>query len=579
MDDPRRSRSDEKRTEDMRTEDMRTAPNKAPAEGVRIIGPDEAAEAMERGDVAARRTGDELRYGDRPPAPPAGPRPALRFPLDASADPTRIERPPVQPAPDPVTGPVELPHWTEPPTGEVPAVLIGDDGPLLDDEGDDPDAWSSFATSTPRWRDADDDWADDGFMERLAGDGDEVRVGALGDQDAEPSHEEYFGFDDLEERVEERTNETIDNGPPRFVSDDDDDDWSASADDDLVTADAPPSGEVWVADDRVDQSATAEVAHIDDTDGDDIDDDDDDVGVDVDGDGERRGGGGGYDGDGGRPQPEAEGDRDLVTAIAVGVGLAALAIILIILGPKYVLVLVAAILAISAVEYFGVLRKVGWESATLLGIGATVAFPFAIYWRGPSAFALVTFLSVAAILVWFLVGASGPDPRVLEGAGATLLGVMWIGGLGSHAAALLTLPDGTALFVTAILATVAYDIGGLFIGRSMGRRPVSAASPNKTVEGLIGGMSSAFVVAIIVVGVLGKGPWTGLVAGVALGVGAAVAAPLGDLCQSLLKRDLGVKDMSSVLPGHGGVLDRYDGMLFVFPTVFWLAVSFGDLAA
>lgn len=557
MDDPRRSRSDDK---------------KAPAEGVRIIGPDEAAQAMERGDVAARRTGDELRYGDRPPAPPAGPRPALRFPLDASADPTRIERPPVQPAPDPVTGPVELPHWTEPPTGEVPAVLIGDDGPLLDDEGDDPDAWSSFATSTPRWRDADDDWGDDGFMERLAGDSDEVRVGALGDQDAEPSHEEYFGFDDLEERVEERTNETTDN-VPRFVSDDDD--WSASADGESVTADAPPSGEVWVADDQGDVSATAEVAQIDEID----DVGDVDAGAGADADGERRGGGGGYDeGGGDPPEPEAEGDRDLVTAIAVGVGLGALAVILIILGPKYMLVLVAAVLAVSAVEYFGVLRKVGWESATLLGIGATVAFPFAIYWRGPSAFGLVTFLAVAAVLVWFLVGASGPDPRVLEGSGATLLGVMWIGGLGSHAAALLTLPDGTALLVTAILATVAYDIGGLFIGRSMGHRPVSAASPNKTVEGLIGGMSSAFLVAIIVVGVLGKGPWTGLVAGVALGIGAAVAAPLGDLCQSLLKRDLGVKDMSSVLPGHGGVLDRYDGMLFVVPTVFWLAVTFGDVA-
>ena len=559
MDDPRRSRTDDKRTDGKRTDDK-----KAPAEGVRIIGPDEAAEAMERGDVAARRTGDELRYGDRPPAPPAGPRPALRFPLDASADPTRIERPPVQPAPDPVTGPVELPHWTEPPTGEVPAVLIGDDGPLVDDEVDDPDAWSSFATSTPRWRDADDDWSDDGFMERLAGDGDAVRVGALGDQDAEPSHEEYFSFDDLEERVEERTNEPADN-VPRFVSDDDD--WSASAGGDPVTTDAPPSGEVRVADDQADQSATAEVAQIDDIDPIDTID-----AADADGPA-----GGRYD-DGGPTEPEAEGDRDLVTAIAVGVGLGALAVILIILGPKYALVLVAAVLAISAVEYFGVLRKVGWESATLIGIGATVAFPFAIYWRGPSAFALVTFLSVAAVLVWFLVGASGPDPRVLEGSGATLLGVMWIGGLGSHAAALLTLPDGTALFVTAILATVAYDIGGLFIGRSMGHRPVSAASPNKTLEGLIGGMSAAFVVAIIVVGVLGKGPWTGLVAGVALGAGAAVAAPLGDLCQSLLKRDLGVKDMSSVLPGHGGVLDRYDGMLFVFPTVFWLAVTFGDVA-
>nr|MBA3302883.1 hypothetical protein [Acidimicrobiia bacterium] len=70
-----------------------------PAEGVRIIGAEEAAEAMERGDVASRRGNHEPRYGDRPKRPPVGPRPALRFPLDASSDPADIEKPPVRPAP------------------------------------------------------------------------------------------------------------------------------------------------------------------------------------------------------------------------------------------------------------------------------------------------------------------------------------------------------------------------------------------------------------------------------------------------------------------------------------------------
>lgn len=547
MDDQRRSRP----------EDDKKA---APAEGVRIIGPDEAAEAIERGDVAARRTGDELRFGDRPPSPPAGPRPALRFPLDASADPTRIERPPVQPAPDPVTGPVELPHWTEPPTGEVPAVLIGDDAPLLGDDGDDLDAWSSFATSTPRWRDADDDWGDDGFMERLASDSDEVRVGALGDQDTEPSHEEYFGFDDLEERVGERTGdapETV----PRWETGSDD--WSASSgNDDSPTGEAASSAdEVWSDDDEWSDEAAAEggadpggrdtLVH-------DPDDRDD------------------YDGPTGEaPDPDAGGERDLVTAIAVGGGLIAVAILLSALGPRFMLLLVVAVVAMSAGEYFGVLRKVGWESASILGVPAAAAFPFAVYWRGPSAYPLMAFLVIVAILSWYLVGAGGRDPRVLEGSGSTLLGVLWIGGLGSTGAAMLRLPDGRALLLTAILATVAYDIGGFFIGRYMGHRPLSEASPSKTLEGLVGGMGSALALTIVVVGIMTKGPWTGVAAGLVLGVGAAVAAPLGDLCQSLLKRDLGVKDMSSVLPGHGGVLDRFDGMLFVLPTVFWLAVAFG----
>ena len=522
MDDQRRSRPED---------DKAAAPN----EGVRIIGPDEAAEAIERGDVAPRRSGDELRYGDRPPAPPAGPRPTLRFPLDASADPSRIERPPVEPAPEPVTGPVELPHWTDPPTGEVPAVLIGDDGPLMDDDEGDDEVWSSFATSTPRWRDADDDWGDDGFMESLSEHSDEVRIGALDDTTDQPSHEAYYGFEDFDERVEER---------------------AASEEDERATDQG-----VWADGGDVEDDAD----HVDDAD--DVDaygDEDDEDYVDD-----------GYADDGYADDGGSGGDRDMPMALAVGGGLALVAIVTLILGSKFALLLVTAALALAAVEYFNVLRKVGWESATLLGVAGCVAFPLAIYWRGPAYYPLLTFLALASILAWYLVGAGGRDPRVLEGTGATLLGIIWIGGLGSSAAAMLAIPDGRALLVTAILATVAYDVGGLFIGKAMGHRPLSAASPNKTLEGLVGGMGMALAVTIVVVGIMEKGPWTGASAALVLGLGAAAAAPLGDLCQSLLKRDLGVKDMGSILPGHGGVLDRFDSMLFVLPTVLWLTVTVG----
>lgn len=104
---------------------------------------------------------------------------------------------------------------------------------------------------------------------------------------------------------------------------------------------------------------------------------------------------------------------------------------------------------------------------------------------------------------------------------------------------------------------------------------MSAASPNKTFEGLLGGMGVAFGVTLICVAILGLGVETGAGAGLILGLGAAIAAPLGDLCQSQLKRDLGVKDMGSLLPGHGGVLDRVDGMLFVVPAVYWLTIALG----
>ncbi|MCB0977276.1 MAG: phosphatidate cytidylyltransferase [Acidimicrobiales bacterium] len=556
MDDQRRSRRDE---------DPQTPAN----EGVRIIGADEAAEAMERGDVTPRRGDDEPRYGDRPAAPPAGPRPALRFPLDASADPSRIERPPVQPAPDPVTGPVELPHWTEPPTGEVPAVLIGDDGPLIDDDGDD-EAWSSFATSTPRWRDADDDWSDDDYLANLSDHSDEVRVGALDDTDDRPSHDEYYGFDDLDERVEERTGEPAASRQRfgDFDDEDDDESWAASDDVDPERDDAWPADEGWDDDGTSEETPVSREV---------IDDEiDDDVIEDR----------GTYDDapeDGGADRgilvgvgrPDSSPDRDMTTAVAVGGGLGLLAIVALIAGPKWMVIIVAIAIGLAAVEYFAKLREVGWEAITLIGITASVAYPLAIYWRGPAYYPLITFLTLASILAWYLVGAGGRDPRVLEGTGATLLGVVWIGGLGSSAAAMLAIPDGRALLLTAILATVAYDVGGLFIGKAMGHRRLSAASPNKTLEGLVGGMGMAFVMPIIVVGIMELGPWTGFGAALVLGIGAAVAAPLGDLCQSLLKRDLGTKDMGTLLPGHGGVLDRVDGMLFVLPTVFWLAVTIG----
>lgn len=529
MDDQHRARPDDK-------------PPTDPGEGVRIIGPDEAAEAMERGDIAARLPDKELRFGDRPAAPPVGPRPSLRFPLDANADPTRIERPPVQPAPEPVTGPVDMPHWTDPPTGEVPAVLINDDAPLVED-GEELDAWSSFATSTPRWRDVDDDWDDGGFVERLATDSEQVRLGALGSEGVDQVD---LGFGDLEERVVERRAE-----PTRAIEDNE---WSTEVDD----IDEPQISDNWDRESWAEDQDVAPGAYEDDV-----------FEIPASAPAARSSAATTTVADGGDG-----GERDIGVATAVGAGLAVLAIFLLVAFPTGMVLLVAAALGLAAGEYFGVLRKVGWEAATPLGLAAAVLLPLAVYWRGPVAYPLIGFLVVAAVLCWYLVGAGGPDPRVLEGAGATLLGVAWIGFLGSSATAMLRIPeDGKWLLFVGLLATVAYDVGGLFVGRAMGHRPLSSASPNKTLEGLLGGMGAAFVVTLVCVAVFELGVETGAGAGLILGLGAAVAAPLGDLCQSLLKRDLGVKDMGTLLPGHGGVLDRIDGMLFVLPLLYWLTVS------
>ncbi|MBS1846718.1 MAG: phosphatidate cytidylyltransferase [Actinobacteria bacterium] len=520
------------------------SPRNEPTEGVRIIGAEEAAEAVERGDVAPRLSESEPRYGDRPKSAHPDERPSLRFPLGVDSDPADLIRPPVLPRrlpgddPSP-SGSVELPHWTDPPTGEVPAVLVGEEA------DDDLDAWSSFASSSPtRWRGADDNWDDTGEYAATLSDDD--RLGALDESGA--SSDDLFSFDDLDEVASRRTaaasairarsmldHEVIFGGDEDPTLEDfgdepvfDDDRGDADLGDDVG------SDEVVRNRRRPSRRAAGAMAR------------------------------GADSGDGG--------GRDVPTAIAAGAGIGVVALICFALGSAVVAFLVTAVVAVAGVEYFGAAQRGGLRPASLLGLVAVVAFPLATYWRGEPAVPLVLGLAVMFTLLWYLVGAGGDAP-VLEGVGSTLLGVAWVGLLGSFATLLLRGHDGRSVLLVVILATVAYDVGAFFVGRSFGRRPLSAASPNKTLEGVFGGVAAAAFAAMVLggfgIGVPFHGFGHGLVAGIVIGV----AATFGDLSESLIKRDLGVKDMGAIIPGHGGILDRIDGLLFVLPAVYYLVIG------
>jgi phosphatidate cytidylyltransferase len=268
----------------------------------------------------------------------------------------------------------------------------------------------------------------------------------------------------------------------------------------------------------------------------------------------------------------ANAGRDVPLAIGVGVGFAVLALLLFNAGPKYTMALVVGIVVLASVELFDVLRRSGYHPASLLGIAATASLALGAYYKGEAAYPIVLFLTAAFGLVWYLAGAGGEESPVL-GLGSTLLGVGYIGVLGSFAALLLRAPDGIGLLLGAVLAAVGYDVFGFFVGRNAGTRQLSAISPNKTVEGLIGGFIGCALVGVAVIAGLIH-PWDDLsiTEKLAFGLAAAVAAALGDLSESLLKRDLGVKDMGTVLPGHGGMLDRFDAMLFVLPTTYCAAL-------
>ena len=260
------------------------------------------------------------------------------------------------------------------------------------------------------------------------------------------------------------------------------------------------------------------------------------------------------------------GVRVVTGIIAAAVGLAAFK-----LGPAPALVLCAVVVTFAAGECFGILRRAGYHPATLLGLVGTVSLMIAAYTKGPAAIPLVLVLIAVFTMLWYLFGIERGSP--VAGSASTLFTMGWIALLGSYSALLLSPSQfphrtGIAFLLGAVIATVANDVGALVIGGWIGRHALAPnVSPHKTWEGLLGGAVFSVVISAALVGDIH--PWTPAHAAI-LGLVVAVVAPIGDLCESLLKRDFRIKDMGSILPGHGGVLDRVDALLFVLPATYYL---------
>jgi phosphatidate cytidylyltransferase len=166
---------------------------------------------------------------------------------------------------------------------------------------------------------------------------------------------------------------------------------------------------------------------------------------------------------------------------------------------------------------------------------------------------------------------------------ASIFGLFYLGFLPSHWLALRNLSDpalapgtawlcssGLAITLSACLMIVASDIGSWAFGKRYGRTPLSPISPSKTVEGALGGFGCAMAVGLFCARVMGW-PLGGL-PGVAVGALVALIALVGDLTESMMKRDAGLKDSGDVLPGHGGILDRIDSYLFT-PAVLYALLT------
>jgi phosphatidate cytidylyltransferase len=263
--------------------------------------------------------------------------------------------------------------------------------------------------------------------------------------------------------------------------------------------------------------------------------------------------------------------RNMPIAIATGLGFALVAVLCFEAGTVATVALATVVVTLAVAECYAALRRSGRRPATLLGLVASAAIMVAAYAKGIAALPLVVVLVVITTLVWHLVGIERGS--TVEGVASTWLGFLWVGFLGSFAGLMLAPSQyphrhGIAFLLGAIVATIGADVGGLVIGSWIGRHHLAPqVSPSKTWEGLIGGAVVAIALSAAIIGQVH--PWT-IPKAALLGLVVAVVAPIGDLCESLVKRDIGLKDMGSILPGHGGVLDRMDALLFVLPATYYL---------
>jgi phosphatidate cytidylyltransferase len=264
--------------------------------------------------------------------------------------------------------------------------------------------------------------------------------------------------------------------------------------------------------------------------------------------------------------------RNMRVAIGSAVVVGIVALLCFKAGNLASLIFVTVVVMLAAAEGFAAFRKGLYHPATLLGLVGTLSLMIETYNKGEVALPLVLVMLVAATFLWFLFRVE-PSADPVAGVASTLFVFVWIGGFGSFAALLLNptlFPHrhGVAYLLAAVLTTVAADVAALLVGSAVGRHPMAPSiSPNKSWEGFFGGAVASVLMAVVVVHFIH--PWT-ISKALVLGLVVAVVSPLGDLSQSMIKRHLGVKDMGRLMPGHGGILDRFDGLLFVLPATFFI---------
>ena len=273
---------------------------------------------------------------------------------------------------------------------------------------------------------------------------------------------------------------------------------------------------------------------------------------------------------------------ELARRILFSIIAAPIAIALVYIGDAALATLLAALAGVAAWEFCRIARSAGLEPLETIGVAGAATIPLLVHAAHLRVFAVpLTLIPVGVLtLLTVAIWARGPDRHPLGAVAATILGVVYTGATLSYGYAIryhdyaVGQLAGTALVAFPLVLTWMSDIGAFAVGRTLGgRKLIPAISPGKTVAGAVGAVVTTVLVAFAYVALvlgpaaqLSLAPWAVVVFGLAI----SVAAQLGDLAESLLKREAGVKDSSRLIPGHGGLLDRLDSLFFVLPLAYLL---------
>jgi phosphatidate cytidylyltransferase len=251
------------------------------------------------------------------------------------------------------------------------------------------------------------------------------------------------------------------------------------------------------------------------------------------------------------------------------------------LGDWALTILLSVLAGLAAWELFRMARETGSNPLEPAGIALAALLPIGVHAQRHGFYTLSLTALVAIVLLLFAstIWLRGPGGRPLSSVAITAFGVLYAGmfayiyALRYHDYA-VGAGAGTILVLLPVLLTWATDVGAYGFGRTLGKKKLMpAVSPGKTVEGAVGGLGLAIVICLLYVRfVLMPYAHLGLTiqGAILFGIVVSVAAQTGDLAESLLKREAGVKDSSRIIPGHGGILDRFDSLLFVLPIAFLL---------